>query len=118
MGNWCLIGMTEQVLKVLGKLDERNIQSIIWETLQQSKLIIYLALLVKHHKCVFLPANQQTRLLLKVYNIHVWLSMRLLHFQLLWLDKKMATKKITDQKSKLFITKKYSLNLEKLLAQT
>ena len=42
--------MTEQVLKVLGKLDERNTQSIIWVTLEQAKLIIYLALLVKHLK--------------------------------------------------------------------
>ena len=40
--------MTEQVLKVLGKLDEWNIRSIIWVTLEQAKLIIYLALLVKH----------------------------------------------------------------------
>ena len=40
--------MTEQVLKVLDKLDERNIRSIIWVTLEQAKLIIYLALLVKH----------------------------------------------------------------------
>ena len=32
--------MTEQVLKVLGKLDERNIRSIIWVTLEQAKLII------------------------------------------------------------------------------
>ena len=41
--------MTEQVLKVLGKLDERNTRSIIWVTLEQAKLIIDLALLVKHH---------------------------------------------------------------------
>ena len=39
--------MTKQVLKVLGKFDERNTRSIIWE---QAKLLIYLALLVKHHK--------------------------------------------------------------------
>ena len=32
--------MTEQVLKVLGKLDERNARSIIWVTLEQAKLII------------------------------------------------------------------------------
>ena len=42
--------MMEQVLGVLGKLDERSIWSIIWVTLEQAKLIIYLALLVKHHK--------------------------------------------------------------------
>ena len=47
--------MTEQVLKVLYKLDERNTQSIIWVTLEQAKLIIYLALLVKHHKCFQFP---------------------------------------------------------------
>ena len=47
--------MTEQVLRVLGKLDERNTQSIIWVTLEQAKLIIYLALLVKHHKCFQFP---------------------------------------------------------------
>ena len=47
--------MTEQVLKVLGKLDERNTRSIIWVTLEQAKLIIYLALLVKHHKCFLFP---------------------------------------------------------------
>ena len=47
--------MTEQVLKVLGKLDERNSRSIIWVTLEQAKLIIYLALLVKHHKCFQFP---------------------------------------------------------------
>ena len=47
--------MTEQVLKVLGKLDERNTRSIIWVTLEQAKLIIYLALLVKHHKCFQFP---------------------------------------------------------------
>ena len=40
--------MMEQVLKVLGKLDERNTRSIIWVTLEQAKLTIYLALLVKH----------------------------------------------------------------------
>ena len=45
--------MTEQVLKVLGKLDERNTQSIIWVTLEQAKLIM--ALLVKHHKCFQFP---------------------------------------------------------------
>ena len=28
----------EQVLKVLGKLDQRNIRSIIWVTLEQAKL--------------------------------------------------------------------------------
>ena len=39
--------MTEQVLKVLGKLDQRNTRSIIWVTLEQAKLIIHLALLVK-----------------------------------------------------------------------
>ena len=38
--------MTEQVLNVLGKLDERNTPSIIWVTLEQAKLINYLALLV------------------------------------------------------------------------
>ena len=47
--------MMEQVLKVLGKLDERNTQSIIWVTLEQAKLIIYLALLVKHYKCFQFP---------------------------------------------------------------
>ena len=33
--------MTEQVLKVLGKLDERYARSIIWVTLEQAKLIIF-----------------------------------------------------------------------------
>ena len=33
--------MTEQVLKVLGKLDKRNTRSIIWVTLEQAKLIKY-----------------------------------------------------------------------------
>ena len=42
--------MTEQVLGVLGKLDERNTRSIIWVTLEQAKLIIYLASIVKHRK--------------------------------------------------------------------
>ena len=32
--------VTEQVLKVLGKLDERNTWSIIWVTQEQAKLII------------------------------------------------------------------------------
>ena len=36
--------MTEQVSKVLGKLDERNTRSIIWVTLEQAKLINYLLL--------------------------------------------------------------------------
>ena len=31
--------MTEQVLGMLGKLDERSIRSIIWVTLEQAKLI-------------------------------------------------------------------------------
>ena len=44
--------MAEQVLKVLGKLDEQNTRSIIWIRLEQAKLIIYLILLVKHHKLV------------------------------------------------------------------
>ena len=35
--------MTEQVLKVFGKLDEQSTQSIIWVTLEQAKLINYLA---------------------------------------------------------------------------
>ena len=43
--------MMEQFLKVLGKLDERNTRSIVWVTLEEAKLIINLALLVKHHKC-------------------------------------------------------------------
>ena len=49
--------MTEQVLKVLSKLDERNTRSIIWVALEQAKLIIYfyLALLVKHLKCFQFP---------------------------------------------------------------
>ena len=34
--------MTEQVLEVLGKLDKRNTRSIIWVTLEQAKLIIYI----------------------------------------------------------------------------
>ena len=37
--------MTEQVLEVLGKLDERNTWSIIWVTLERAKLIIYLVTL-------------------------------------------------------------------------
>ena len=37
--------MTEQVLKVLGKLDERNTPSIIWVKLEQAKLIIYLVVI-------------------------------------------------------------------------
>ena len=31
--------MTEQVLGMLAKLDERSIRSIIWVTLEQAKLI-------------------------------------------------------------------------------
>ena len=31
--------MTEQVLGVLGKLDEQNTQSLIWVTLEQAKLL-------------------------------------------------------------------------------
>ena len=34
--------MTEQVLEVLGKLDKRNTRNIIWVTLEQAKLIIYI----------------------------------------------------------------------------
>ena len=41
IGNWWHLWMTEQILEVLGKLDERNTQSIIWVTLEQAKLIIY-----------------------------------------------------------------------------
>ena len=32
--------MTEQVLGMLGKLDERSIRSIIWVTLEQAKYFV------------------------------------------------------------------------------